>query len=92
LNIQNTGAKNAAASTVKCYLSDDNIFDDADTLLKQKSVTNIKAGESLDKSLKYTFPYGETVTGKYIIAVIDADNTVVKTGEDNNQTVYGPIQ
>jgi hypothetical protein len=92
LNIQNMGTKNAASSTVKFYLSNDNVFDAADTYLKKISVKNIKTGESSDKSLKYTFPYGETLAGKYIIAVVDADNTVFEANEDNNEIAYGPMQ
>lgn len=78
LNIQNIGAKNAASSMVKFYLSDDNTFDDADTYLKQVYIKNIITGESLDKNFKYAFPYGQTLTDKYIIAAIDVDNTVFK--------------
>jgi hypothetical protein len=93
LNVQNIGTKNAASSTVRFYLSDDNTFDDADTFLKQVSIiSNIKTGKSLNKSLQYTFGYGETLTGKYIVAVIDADNTVVEADENNNDIAYGPMQ
>jgi subtilase family serine protease len=30
------------------------------------------------------FPLGETASGKYILAVIDGDNTVVEADESNN--------
>jgi len=92
LNIQNIGTKNAASSIVKFYLSDDNTFDAADTYLKQVSIKNIITGESSDKNFKYAFPYGETLAGKYIIAVVDADNTVFEANEDNNEIEYGPMQ
>ncbi len=92
LNIQNIGTKNAASSIVKFYLSDDNTFDAADTYLKQVSIKNIITGESSDKNFKYAFQYGETLTDKYIVAVIDTDNTVVETNEDNNKIAYGPMQ
>jgi hypothetical protein len=92
LNIQNIGTKNAASSIVKFYLSDDNTFDAADTYLKQVSIKNIITGESLDKNFKYAFPYGQTLTDKYIITVIDVDNTVVEAIEDNNIISYGPMQ
>jgi hypothetical protein len=92
LNIQNIGTKNAASSIVKFYLSDDNTHDDADTYLKNVSTKNIITGESSDKNFKFAFPYGQTLTDKYIIAVIDADNTVVEAIEDNNKIAYGPMQ
>jgi len=92
LNIQNIGTKNAVSSRVRFYLSDDNAFDDADTYLKQISLSNIKTGKSLNKSLQYTFGYGETLTDKFIVAVIDADNTVAEPDEDNNQIAYGPME
>lgn len=92
LNIQNDGLKNAAPSKVKFYLSDDNVFDAEDTYLKERTVRNIKTGEGMDKNLRYAFPYGQTLTGKYIIAVVDEENTVVEVNETNNEVVYGPLQ
>lgn len=46
---------------------------------------------SKTKKLKYKFPIGESAAGKYIIAFIDADNTVSEIDETNNIVFYGQI-
>lgn len=91
LNIQNIGNWDALSSFVRFYLSDDNTYDGGDTFLKQVATGKIKKGKSKNRTLSYSFPLGVTVSGKYIIAVIDADNTVVEANETNNNITYGPI-
>ncbi len=93
LNIQNVGTLNAASSNVRFYLSDDGIFDEGvDTFLKQVSTGSVKIEKSKMKTLSCSFPVGQTASGKYIIAVIDADNTVLESNESNNYVVFGPIE
>jgi hypothetical protein len=92
LRIQNAGTKYAASSTVRLYLSRDSILDDGDFYLNQIVLKNMGTGKSLNKSFKYTFQYGETLTDKYIIADIDSGNTVIEADEDNNKIVSGPMQ
>ena len=92
LTIQNIGYENADSSYVQFYLSDDNIYDLGDTFMKEMSVgKRMKAGKIKNKKLKYKMPYDVTATDKYIIAVIDADNSVVELNESNNTIVYGPL-
>lgn len=92
LNIQNIGTADSSSCVVKYYLSDDNILDldGGDTFLKQVSIGKISAGTSITKNLSYSFPYGVSIAGKYIIAVIDADDAVEESDEDNN-IAYGLI-
>jgi hypothetical protein len=92
LNIKNIGTQNAVASHVKFYLSDDNIYDEGDMLLKRLATGKIKPGKSQTKSLFYSFPYGTSVTDKYVIAILDTDNKVIETDKSNNNIAYGPIQ
>jgi hypothetical protein len=92
LTIQNIGYEDADSSYVQFYLSDDNIYDLGDTFLKEMTVgKRMKAGKIKNKKLKYKMPYDVTANGKYIIAVIDADNSVVELNESNNTIVYGPF-
>jgi hypothetical protein len=91
LNIQNIGIKDASSSLVRFYLSDDESYDDEDTYLKQISIGKIKSGKSMNKTLSYNFQYGETLADKYIIAVIDANDSVDEADEDNNEIAYGPL-
>ena len=48
-------------------------------------------GKSKTKTLSYSLPAGEIASGKFIIAVIDADNTIAESDEDKNYVVFGPI-
>ena len=92
LNIQNIGNQDASSSFVKFYLSNDEKFDAGDISLKQIATGKIKVGGSKAIKLTYSFPLGETASGKYIIAVIDPDNIVKEIDETNNIVVYGPIE
>jgi hypothetical protein len=89
--IQNIGNKDAPSSTVKFYLSDNNTYNEGDTLLRQVPTGNITASGSLTGNIKLNLPTGQTASGKYVIAVIDADNAVTESNEANNQVVYGPV-
>ena len=92
LSIKNIGNKNAPSSFVRFYLSDDaQYIGGLDIFLKQVATGAVKAGKNMIKTLSYSFPLGETASGKYIIAVIDAGNTVAESNESNNYVVYGPI-
>ena len=92
LVIQNTGNEDALSSGVRFYLSDDGIYDGGDPFLKEVSTgKKMKIGKVKNKKLKFKLPLGETATGKYVIAVIDADNAVKELSESNNITVYGPV-
>ena len=92
LTIQNTGNQDALTSVVKYYLSNDNIFDGGDSFLKNVSTGKIKIDKSKIKTLSYSFAAGTSLTGKYIIAVLDSDNQITELDETNNNVVYGPLQ
>ncbi|NWF76691.1 MAG: hypothetical protein HXY53_09035, partial [Nitrospirae bacterium] len=92
LNIQNTGNETASSSALRFYLSNDAVYDADDILLKESSTGKVKAGMSKDKKLKYKLPIGETASGQYVIAVIDADNTITESNETNNAVTYGPFE
>jgi hypothetical protein len=89
--LQNIGLSDASSSKVKFYLSDNSSYDGGDTLLKEITSETISAGGSLTGNIKFNLPTGQTASGKYVIALIDADNTVVESNENNNKVVYGPI-
>ena len=89
--IRNIGNKDARSSSVQFNLSDDAMYDEGDRFLRKTSTGVVKAGKSKNKSLSGSFPVGISATGKYIIAVIDAGNTVSETNEANNAVVYGPV-
>jgi hypothetical protein len=45
----------------------------------------------VNKKLSYTLPSGVTASGKYVIAVLDADDAVQETDENDNVIAFGPI-
>jgi hypothetical protein len=92
LDIQNIGSLNAPSSFLRFYLSSDHVFDrETDTLLKQVALGSIKSKEHKMRVLGYSFPLGETASGKFIIAIIDDDKTLPEGDETNNEVVFGPL-
>jgi len=91
LNIQNVGTLNAPSCFVRFYRSTDEVYNEGIDALKQVATGTIKVGKSKTKTFSYSFPLGETASGEYIIAVIDADKTVAEGNEGNNHVVFGPI-
>ena len=85
------GTLNAPSSRVNFYLSDDEAYDAGDTFLKSVSTGSIKVGASKAKKLSYSLPVDESATGRYVVAVIDAEGAVTESDEGNNQVVFGPI-
>jgi len=87
LTIRNIGNRDASSSYVEIYLSD------GEDYLKRTSIGKLKVGryKVLKISINYSLPIGQIASGKYIIAVIDPEDTAVETDEENNVVVYGPI-
>ena len=75
----------AASVSAKVYLSDDNIYDQSDSLLGTVSIGTINANSSKAKALKYKVTANPS--GKYLIAVIDPDSKVPESNKDNNVPV-----
>ena len=91
LNIQNIGNLDGPSSYVRFYLSENGSDYSEARFLKQVSTGTIKAGGNKVKKLSYSFRAGKSASEKYVIAVIDAGNTVAEADETNNRAVYGPI-
>ena len=91
LSVRNAGQQEAKSSFVGYYLSDNSDFESSDTFLKKAATGKIKAGKSKNTSISYSFKPGDSAAGKYIIAVIDAGNTVAEPDEANNNISFGPL-
>jgi hypothetical protein len=89
LLVQNIGTADAPTSFVQFYLSSDGVA--TSTLLKQVATGTIKNGKPKKKKLSAKLPPGVNGSGQFIIAVIDADNTVAECNENNNVIVFGPL-
>jgi len=84
LNIMNQGAWGAGASIVRFYLSTDASLGTDDLLLGQASVPALPLGQSKLIDVKFGLAIGTNASGKFVIAVIDADNVVAEGDESNN--------
>jgi hypothetical protein len=91
LIVQNIGTADAPTSFIRYYLSDNAIFDAGYALLKQHATGAVKVGKIKKRTLSGQLPVGVSASGKFIIAVIDADNTVAECDENNNIIVFGPL-
>jgi hypothetical protein len=89
--VQNPGAVDAPKNTLSVYLSADGVLDSGDTLLRKYNVKKIKAGQSAPRSVNVKLPTGTTATGKYVIALVDADDALPDIDDTNNIVVFGPV-
>ncbi|MBM4258960.1 MAG: DUF11 domain-containing protein [Deltaproteobacteria bacterium] len=83
--VQSQGNQNAPSTSVQFYFSPNTIFESSDTLLSSTTTSAVKAGKSKRRKLSVTLPGGQTATGGFIIAVIDAANSVSERDETNNE-------
>jgi len=60
------------------------VLDASDVPLGSRAVPALAAGASNSGSTAVTIPTGTASGTYYILAVADADNVVVETGENNN--------
>ena len=92
LTIHNVGDHDAPSSKVAFYLSEDNTYEESDSLLASRTTGKIKAGRSKAIRLSCNLPMGHMGAGKYILAVIDKYRSVAEVKESNNLVVFGPIE
>jgi uncharacterized repeat protein (TIGR02543 family) len=91
LTVSDMGNRDASSTSVSFYLSDNGAFDQTDTFLKSFSTGKLKAGKGKNINLNYNLPAGISASGKYVIAVIDPNNTAPELDNTNNQVPYGPF-
>ncbi len=89
LTVKNTGNRDVVATSfVDIYLEGDT----GDSLIKRLTVAKMKKNASKVLKLSYTLPVGANAKGKYLRALIDADDTIDETDEGNNESFYYQIQ
>ncbi len=87
LQVVNIGTQESSGSfTIKFYISDDATLDGFDSLIFVKNIkggeARIKPGKKISISGNVKIP-GPTA-GKFLIAVIDSENTIAESNEANN--------
>ena len=83
LQVINSGNAAAGSFSVTYYLSNDGIT--PLNILSSNTVAGLKAGKSTN--LTFSYNTATSLTGKYIIAVIDSGNQIAETNENNNIAV-----
>ena len=80
------------ATALAIYLSDDATLNPAaDTLLKTYPISRLKPGQSKKQNVSINLPAGVSASGKYVIAVVDADDNLPDSDDSNNVIPYGPL-
>jgi len=69
--VQNIGTAEAGPSKVKIYLSEDDVLDEGDRLLKGVMIGSLQVKESTRRKFRYNLPPGETAYGKYILVIVE---------------------
>jgi hypothetical protein len=87
LALNNTGTLGTRGFKVAFYLSDDGIT--FGNLIKTSSIRRgVGAGATMN--ISFSFRSRRTsLSGKYIIALIDSDNSVIESDENNNRAAAG---
>jgi hypothetical protein len=90
LMIENEGTLAVKKCAIAFYLSDNDTFDATDQLIgKAIKVPGLLPGES--KPVSFSVPYTASMSGKYLLAVIDSQKTVSEINEGNNIVVVGKM-
>ena len=79
--------------TLRFYLSTDEILDDGDRLLSTVPVRPLDSVESQVRKLQVTLPqtWYSDLSGRHVIAFVDADDIVEEQNEANNVVVSAAI-
>jgi len=91
LEVRNIGNLKASPNVVRFYLSKDAYLDEEDRFIGRASIGRLKPAKDKDIKIKYKLGRGETPTGQYLLAAVDADDDVVEADETNNISLFGPI-
>lgn len=89
LQVRNIGTVPTGRFRISFYLSNDNILDGSDILIRKSHVWPINPDSY--KNVPFSYYSSTSLTGKYIIAVIDSLNQIAEADETNNNVPYGPL-
>jgi hypothetical protein len=83
-SVNNQGTATAAASSLKYYLSADNVYSAGDTYLATDAVASLANGATAAVSEVLTIPSATASGTWYIVFFADADAQVAESNESNN--------
>jgi hypothetical protein len=90
--VRNTGNLQASSFVVRFFLSaDSNLDEEEDLFIGRERIGKLKPIKGKEIKLKFKLERGETATGKYLLALVDANDDIVEADETNNLAIFGPI-
>lgn len=90
--VQNQGTEASTTSVLRFFLSDDAILDDpGDLIVRDVTLKPVKTNKPRTAKLKVKLTTGVLTAGKYILAVLDAGESIDECDEANNGAVFGPL-
>ena len=87
----NQGTVTSPASTVRWYLSTDNVITTSDFAVGNVAVVALGAGKSANVSAKIPVPSSVPAGTYYVGAIVDPDNTLAETNDGNNARAGGML-
>ena len=91
LEITNPGTATAAPSVTELYLSADEVLDEGDVLIRKKPLKTFAADTARIQRIEIQLAPGQSATGMFLIAKLDAKDQVPEAREDNNVVVSPSI-
>jgi hypothetical protein len=89
LSVRNPGTQTAATSLLRLFLSVDETLDDGDQLVKETLLGPLPAGRTRTQRLRAQLE--GSASGQFLIAVLDAADTIPEADERNNVVVSPAI-
>ena len=86
--MRNTGVSRAAASVLRFALSSDGAT--PTTLIREVAVRAMAPGHAQRMRLRSAVPAG-SAAGMFVLATVDAGETVPESNEANNVIAFGPL-
>ncbi len=87
--VKNTGVRRAERSMLRFFLSDDGTT--PATALGEVSVPAMRPNRARRAAFRYALP-GQRADGLFVLAMVDADDTVLESSEENNTIPFGPLR
>lgn len=90
--VQNQGSQAGKSAAVQFYLSGNATYEAGDTLIASTTTSSLKRGKTKKRKLQVTLPTSNNASGFFVIAVIDAAQSIFERNENNNSVNFGPIR
>lgn len=91
LRVRNESSLKVRKTALALFLSDDAALGGNDLRIARLAVAAIRRGKTGVRAFDVKLLPGMNATGRYLIAVLDADGVLAEKDEGNNRMVFGPL-